>query len=334
MRDGDVLILKEDEVKSLLEGREAEIIRAVRGAYEAHGDGATALPHSNFLRFPGNERDRIIALPAYLGGDFEVAGIKWVASFPKNLERGLKRASAVVILNSVTTGRPTAFMEGAVISARRTAASAVLAAQQLCGPGAAARAGIVGCGVINFEVVRFLSACVPSVESLLLFDSDRARARQFRDGCRKSFPGLAVELARDAREVLAGCKLTSLATTALRPHIDDLSVCPGGSTVLHISLRDLAPEVVLGCDNVADDVGSVCRAQTSLHLAEQAAGHRDFIRCALPEILLGRAPARAGEGGVTVFSPFGLGILDLAVAKLVFDLALRERRGLILESFC
>jgi ornithine cyclodeaminase len=334
MRDGDILILKEDEVRSLLDGREAEIIRAVKAAYEAHGNGTDALPHSNFLRFPENDRDRIIALPAYLGGDFKVAGIKWVASFPKNLERGLKRASAVIILNSVTTGRPMSIMEGAVISARRTAASAVLAAQHLSRRAGVTRAGVVGCGVVNFEVVRFLSACLPDIRSLLIFDNDQGRARQFEENCRKTFPGLEVKIALNVREVLAGCLLTSLATTALRPHISDLSDCPEGSTILHISLRDLSPEVILDCDNVADDVDSVCSAQTSLHLAEQSAGNRDFIRCALPDILRGSAPARQEEGGVAVFSPFGLGTLDLALGKMVFDLALRERRGLVLESFC
>jgi len=62
-------------------------------------------------------------------------------------------------------------------------------------------------------------------------------------------------------------------------------------------------------------------------------GARDFIRCALPEILLSTAPARDGNGTVTVFSPFGLGILDLAVAKLAWRSAQEKTLGTRLPSF-
>jgi N-[(2S)-2-amino-2-carboxyethyl]-L-glutamate dehydrogenase len=262
-----------------------------------------------------------------------VAGIKWVASFPDNVGLKMDRASAVLILNSAHTGRPEAIMEGSVISARRTAASAALAAQHLHGDRGETVFGLVGTGVINFEVVRFLRAALPGLKTCLVFDLDEARARQFARMCRAAFPGLEVEVAGRLDEVLGRCPLVSLATTAARPHIEDLSACPAGATLLHISLRDLAPDAILKCANVADDIDHVCRAQTSVHLAEQLVGHRDFMRCTLGDILGGRATPRDDPATVAVFSPFGLGILDLAVADLVRELAGARGSGTVVESF-
>lgn len=291
------------------------------------------MPHSTFLRFPGDEINRIIALPAYLGDGFDVAGVKWIASFPGNLPRGLPRASAILILNSCVTGRPEAILDGALISARRTAASAALAARAVAGPGRPDRVGIVGTGPINLEVVRFLRETLPGLGRLLVFDLDPSRAAGF--GARAAAIGgdLRVETAPDLETVLRRCPLVSFATSAVTPHVSDLSVCPPGATILHVSLRDLSPEAILAADNVVDDPDHVCRAETSVDLAERAVGHRRFLRCTLAEILEGSAPVKEHPEAVTVFSPFGLGILDLAVAKRVLELALDQAVGTRLPGF-
>ena len=220
-----------------------------------------------------------------------------------------------------------------MISAKRTAASAALAAQCLLSGNKVGRVGMIGCGLINFEIARFLLAVFPEVETFVLFDKDEARAKQFENKCRKIFDEVGVEIAKDVKAVLRNCPLISIATTALAPHIGELRECPRGSAILDISLRDLTPEVILSCDNVVDDIDHVCRAQTSVHLAEQLVGHRKFIRCTLADILRGRAPARNGSETFSVFSPFGLGVLDLAVGKLVRDLALQQGLETVIGSF-
>ncbi len=333
MHHGDILVLKGQDVLSLLTGRETEIIEAVQMAYLAHAQGESSLPQSSFLNFAGQPRDRIIALPAYLGNGFGVAGIKWIASFPGNLAEGMDRASAVIILNSPITGRPVAFIEGSIISAKRTAASAALAAKTLHEGRSAQTVGLLGCGVINHEIARFVLAACPGVERFLIHDIDKQRAGKFRDRCARLSDQITVEVAEDLPQLLRESKLISFATTAIQPHLSDLAQCQPGSTILHISLRDLTPEVILAGDNIVDDVDHVCRAQTSVHLAEQLTGNRDFIRCTLADVLSGNAPARKDDDSIAIFSPFGLGVLDLAVAKLVCGLGLEHNPETVISSF-
>jgi N-[(2S)-2-amino-2-carboxyethyl]-L-glutamate dehydrogenase len=333
MRNDDILILKGSEINSLLAGQELRVIDIVRMAYEAHGRGESSLPHSTFLRFPDNPRDRIIALPAYLGGKRGLAGVKWVASFPGNLELGMDRASALVVLNSAQTGRPEAILEGSLISAKRTAASAALAAQWLHGGEKINCVGLVGCGPINFEISRFLLAIFPEIKRLVIYDLDLARAEQFKRKCQETFGELEVEIAKEVKAALECSSLISLATTASKPHIEDLSEVSPGSTILHISLRDLAPQIIISCDNVVDDIDHVCREQTSVHLAEQLTGDRGFLRCAITDVLMGKAASRRDAECIVVFSPFGLGVLDLAVADFVRKLGLAQGKGTMIDSF-
>lgn len=333
MDDRDILIIGGEEVRQLLAGRESEVLAAVRGAYLAHARGQSSLPRSTFLRFPGQDADRIIALPAFLGDGFDVAGLKWIASFPGNLEHGLARASAILLLNSSATGRPEAILEGSLISAARTAASAAAAARLLLGGQAPDRAGLIGTGLINREIARFLRAALPGTSRFLLYDLDPVRAAAAAAALRRLAPGVEAEVAESAGEVLRRCLLVSFATTSSRPYVTSLSSCPPGAAILHVSLRDLAPEAILASDNVVDDPDHVCQAQTSVHLAEQLSGSRSFIRCTLADIYEGRATPRSKGREVAVFSPFGLGVLDLAVGKLVRDLALARGNCSTLRSF-
>ena len=119
------------QVQEALHGREKQIMDLVEATYRLHGAGDSVNPPSYFLRFPDRPSARIIALPASIGGDVRVDGLKWISSFPENVAAGIPRASAVLILNDHDTGYPFAVLESSIISATRTAASAALAADRL-----------------------------------------------------------------------------------------------------------------------------------------------------------------------------------------------------------
>ncbi|NUP51099.1 MAG: 2,3-diaminopropionate biosynthesis protein SbnB [Catenulispora sp.] len=319
MTDEDVLLITGRQVDAALAGRHRQIADAVRAAYQARSRHQDALPQAGILRFADDPRNRVIALPARVDVGTERAGMKWIASFPANTARGLERASAVIMLNSLQTGRVTTVMEGSLISAKRTAASAAVAAAEVHRAAGPSTLGLIGCGRINFEILQFIRAVGPEVDAVLVFDQDPARAEGFAERCADVAPELKVAVAASIAETLAASPLVSFATTAIEPHVSDLSMCPAGATILHISLRDIAPREILLAENLVDDVEHACAAQTSVHLAEQLVGHRDFIRATLGDVLLGRVRPRAQDNSPLIFSPFGMGTLDIAVAGLVLD---------------
>lgn len=332
MSDNDVLIIGAADVEAALRGREQQVLDAVKTAYETHSRGESSLPHSSFLRFPDSDKDRIICLPAYLGGDYQLAGVKWIASMPDNIARGIERASAVIILNDRQTGRPRSVLEGSIISKQRTAASAALASKVLA-TGEPASIGFVGCGPINVSIARFLNVVWPGAHRLVAFDLDPARAKAFGESIGKVLAEADFSVASSLDELLEACPMVSFATTAISPYIDNLDRCPKGATILHISLRDLQPGAILPNHNIVDDLDHVCRAGTSIHLTAEETGNRDFVHSSLGDILLGSADVPERDGRPIVFSPFGLGVLDLAVAGLIHHQVAESGGGTRVTSF-
>lgn len=321
-------------VRDLLDGDRAGCVRVVREAYLAHDAGRTVNPNSHFLRFPDRPRCRIIALPAYIGqaGDVPgLAGIKWIASFPDNLRRGLPRASAVLVLNDDATGFPFACMEASLISAARTAASAALAAELCLGSRQCATVGFVGNGLISRSVHEVLIATGWTIDRVLLHDADAEAAERFRAQLSRASAHREVVIARDLEQLMRSSDLVVIATTATAPHIGDPGLLSSRPVVLHLSLRDLAPELLLDAHNVVDDIDHVMNADTSPHLAEKLTGGRDFVSGTIADLVLGRC--RVARDRPIIVSPFGLGVLDLAVGRWLYERARAAGRVHEIDDF-
>ena len=159
------------QVQQALQGREKQVTELVEATYRLHGAGDSVNPPSYFLRFPDRPTARIIALPASIGGQVRVDGLKWISSFPENVAAGVPRASAVLILNDHDTGYPFACLESSIISATRTAASAALAADRLShGRARPMRVGFFGVGLIARYIHTFLTATGWSFDEIGVFD--------------------------------------------------------------------------------------------------------------------------------------------------------------------
>jgi N-[(2S)-2-amino-2-carboxyethyl]-L-glutamate dehydrogenase len=306
------------EVQHALQDRQQEVVALVDAAYRAHSAGDSVNPPSYFLRFPDRPSSRIIALPASIGGDVGVDGLKWISSFPENVASGIPRASAVLILNDQDTGYPFACLESSIISATRTAAMATLGAEWLSrGRRRPARVGFVGTGLIARYVHTFLTGTGWSFDQVGVHDLAPDSAAGFCGYLARSGAGGRITVHDDAERLIRSSDMVVFATVAAEPHVGDPSWFEHNPLVLHVSLRDLAPEIILGSTNVLDDVEHCLKADTSPHLAEQLSGNRDFVLGTLDDVMGGRVTLPPDRP--VVFSPFGLGVLDLAVGKYVYD---------------
>ncbi|MEU5534392.1 2,3-diaminopropionate biosynthesis protein SbnB [Streptomyces sp. NPDC020362] len=306
------------QVQQALSGREKQIVELVEATYRLHGAGDTVNPPSYFLRFPDRPRARIIALPASVGGSVHVDGLKWISSFPDNVSAGLPRASAVLILNDPETGYPFACLESSIISATRTAASAALAADWLSRTRPRpTRVGFFGTGLIARYIHTFLAGTGWSFDTIGVHDVSAESAAGFRGYLRQADTTAQVTVHDSAEDLVRSSDLVVFATIAGEPHVSDPAWFTHNPLVLHISLRDLAPEILLASANFVDDVEHCLKADTSPHLVEQRTGNRDFLNGTLNDVMLGRAAPPTDRP--VIFSPFGLGVLDLAVGKYVYD---------------
>ena len=325
-------IISGTQVQHTLQGRETQIMELVETTYRVHGAGDSVNPPSYFLRFPDRPSSRIIALPASIGGEVRVDGLKWISSFPGNVAAGVPRASAVLILNDHDTGYPFACLESSIISATRTAASAALAADWLSRDRPRPRrVGFLGTGLIARYIHGFLTGTGWSFDDIGVHDLSTDSAAGFV-GCLEQSGGDAeITVYESAEELIRASDLLVIATVAAAPHLTDPSWFDHHPLVLHVSLRDLAPEILLAATNIVDDVEHCQKANTSTHLAEQLTGNRNFLDGTLCDVIAGRVTVPADR--TVVFSPFGLGVLDLAVGKFVYDEVVRSGSLTVIDGF-
>ena len=157
----------------------AAMVDVIERAFRVKAAGEVRMPHKAMITWadePGTEeRDgRIMAMPAYVGGEFDVAGLKWIPSVPDNPARnGLPRANALVLLTSRATGLPLAVMDGTVVSAMRTGAVTGVALRHLADPGTRV-ACLLGAGVLAHTQLEALRVVLP----------DAARGAGLRPGRR------------------------------------------------------------------------------------------------------------------------------------------------------
>jgi alanine dehydrogenase len=282
----------------------AAAVDAVRQAFVDHARGDWLMPSKVYVPVPPDGDFR--AMPAR-GGGYSV--LKWVTSFPRNPERGLPTVGGIVLLSDATDGRLLAELDAGALTALRTGAAAVLAAEVLgAGNGPA---GVVGCGVNGRAVARTFLA---RGRDVLLWDADEARAALVAEelgaevaGSRDEALGAdAVVTVTPGREILFG-------PGSLRPGQHVSLMGADGPGKAEIALEELGrARVVVDEWEQASHNGDISRA-----VEAGSIGRSDIVE--LGRILTGEQGGRAAYDEITVFDSTGLAVQDLAVAALVYE---------------
>ena len=138
--------------------------------HNSHGIEIVPPLTSPFPNMPvaGPDR-RFMAMPAYIGGRFNMAGCKWYGSNHENLKKGLPRSILMVTLNDPDTGAPKAFMSGNLISSMRTGAVPGVGVRYLANPDSEIVA-VVGCGVINRACLAAIKDACPGLKRVQIYD--------------------------------------------------------------------------------------------------------------------------------------------------------------------
>lgn len=301
-------------IRNYLKGREADIVGLIKDTYLLHDRGDTVNPRSYFLRFPEDPQNRIIALPAAVSGQYPMSGIKWISSYPRNIEYNIPRASAVLVVNDAETGFPTACLESSIISATRTSASAILAANMLSvDRSRPKKLSIIGTGLISRYVHKFFQKTGWNFDEILIYDLVKDNSYNYKKMLQERGEN-NVHVADTQEDAVKAADIIVYATVSGEPHACEPGWFAHNPIILHLSLRDLGVEVIQQSQNIVDDVDHVLQAGTSvLRAVEKAGGNcAEIVDGTLADVITGKI--KPSKDKPIVFSPFGLGVLDLALA--------------------
>ncbi len=311
-------------------------VRDLEEVYALDAAGGVINPGKCVLRWGKTPEDenvmgRINAMPGYVGGSFDMAGIKWIGSGPQNYKKGLPRASVTVILNDPDTKIPVCVADGTAVSTMRTGASGGVAIRYLAAKSARA---ILICGAGAQAPTQLEAALLarPALEKLFIYDIRPEAAAHFADFVKKTYPALTVETVDSPEAAARESDIIICVTLASEPFIRG-EWLKKGCLVMNMADYEVDRECVRRADKVVVDFWENIKHRmiSTVALMWKDGEFRDGdLHAEIGEIVSGKKPGREREDEIIYFNAVGAGILDIAVTVRCYRKALAEGFGVTL----
>lgn len=322
--------------------------------------GANGNSHGCMMEFPktspfpnmpvdGPDR-RFMAMPAYLGGRFDMAGVKWYGSNTENKKKGLPRSILMLTLNDKDTGAPVAYMSANVLSAYRTGAVPGVGIKHFAREDSKA-IGIIGPGVMSRTTLAAAMAVRSNIDTVKIKGSSPSSksAQAFVSFVKSHYPSITtISVVDSEEEAIRDCDIICIATSSPTGNIDDYP---------YVKEEWIKPGALFCCPAAArfDDDFILHRARTitdNIMLYEAWEEEMDFpayetvpipaVHCMdliaqgkmkpsqiddLGDILTEKIPTHRKKDEIIVYSIGGMPVEDVAWGTVVYKNAIKKGIG-------
>jgi alanine dehydrogenase len=312
----------------------ADAIAVVKRAFAELSAGKATVPVRTAMPIAAHGGTALY-MPAYLAASHSL-GLKAVAVYPSNRERGLPTIFAAILLQDAATGRPLALIDGTYVTALRTGAATGAATDVLARP-EACRLCLFGTGGQAPTQLQGVCAVRP-ITAVTVYGRNTGKAADFIERMR-ALPfaqQLEFHLATDPREAVHMADIIVTATSARAP----LFAAPDVHAGTHINAIGAftpemleVPQELVAAAKVVVDSREACMAEAGDLLIPIREGliSANHIYAELGELVAGQKAGRTSATEITLFKSVGNAVQDLAVGMLALERAERDGLGQVVD---
>ena len=320
--------------------------------HNSHGSQVSFPKESPFPNMPKDEGDdrRFMAMPAYIGGSFDLMGMKWYGSNMTNREKGLPRSILTVMLNDKDTGAPIALMSANLLSAYRTGAIPGVGAKYLVRKDAKVCA-ICGPGVMGRTSLSAIMAVCPGIDTLKVKGRGKSSLQRFIADVKEEYPTLkSVEAVETVEELIKDADVISFANSggtdpSTYPFVQKEWIKPG-AVLIGVSAFDMDPGELATCSLVVDNIklyeawaeefpypsfgaNNIIGSKFTDMVHDGLLTMEDITD--LGDIISGKKKGRVSEDQIFVYSVGGMPVEDVAWGKVCYEKAKKMGLGTLLK---